>query len=590
MNANFPFTSEQKEYLSGFFAGATQRGFSPFLGRTGDGSYTASPSSGPASSGVETVYGTPIDDLCKEERIKHEKNGLDCYEDIVAAAATDTLPTGADLFRFKFYGLFNVSPAQESFMLRCRIPAGIVLAHQLEGLAEMARDWAGGYAHITTRANFQLREIAARNGINVLEKLVDIGLSSRGSGADNLRNITGSSTAGFDPDEIFDVRPLAKAMHHLILNTREFYGLPRKFNISFDGGGAISVCADTNDIAFYAVRIPAGEETPEGVYFRVQLAGITGHRQFAKDCGILVKPEECVAVAAAMIRVFVENGDRTNRGKSRLKYLIDKWGDERFVEETAKKLAFPLKRFPLERCVQRRAIRRHGHIGVYPQSQEGLSYVGVEIPVGKMMPEQMMAIADLSRRFGKGEIRLTVWQNLLIPHVPNARVEDLKKEVAAIGFRCETDHIRGGLIACTGSFGCKYASANTKSNAVELGDYLSERVTLDQPINIHLTGCPHSCAQHYVGDIGMQAVRVKVDGQTVDGYNIVFGGGVDDEQGIAKEVFKGVAFEDVKPLVASALLRYQSERREGESFMEFNRRLSVDELQALYGAEAMLAK
>ena len=581
MNANFPFTAEQKEYLSGFFAGANQRGFMPFLGKTAEGTYTANPN-GAGSAAVEMVYGTPVEDLCKEERIKFEKHGLDCYEDIRAAAASNTLPTGADLFRFKFYGLFNVTPAQESLMLRCRIPAGIMMSHQLEGMAEMAEDWAGGYAHITTRANFQLREIQPKDAVKVLDKLVDIGFTSRGAGADNLRNITGSSTAGFDPDEFIDVRPLAKAMHHIILNTREFYNLPRKFNISFDGGGALSVCADTNDIAFYAVRVGEGQSVEPGVYFRVQLAGITGHKQFAKDCGILVKPEQCIATAAAMIRVFVENGNRSARGKARLKYLIDQWGDQKFVEESEKKLDFDFHRLPLEKCQTRRVARRHGHVGVYPQKQEGLSYVGVEIPVGKMLPGQMKAIAALSRRYGQGEIRLTVWQNLLIPHVRNEDVEALKKEIAAIGFRCETDHIRGGLVACTGNFGCKYASADTKSNAVELGDYLAARVVLDRPLNIHVTGCAHSCAQHYIGDIGMQSVAVKTENGPVEGYHVVLGGGGEDEQGIAKDVFQSVAFEDLKPLVENILKVYLAKREGSESFIEFNRRHDADTLRALY--------
>lgn len=584
---NQAFSLEQKEYLAGFFAGAGQRAFSPFLGKLPDGSYTGDASA--VGSGAQTVYGTPVEDLCKEERFKFEKNGLDSYEDLQRYAAADKLPEGADMFRLKFYGLFNVSPVQESLMLRCRIAGGLMRSHQLEGLAEMAEEWAGGYAHITTRANFQLREIQPHDSVKVLEKLVDIGLTSRGSGADNLRNITGSPTSGIDPDEVFDVQPLSRAMHHLILNTREFYGLPRKFNISFDGGGAISVCADTNDIAFYAVRVGEGRMVEPGVYFRVQLAGITGHKQFAKDCGILIKPGQCLAVAGAMIRVFVENGDRTNRGKSRLKYLIDKWGDQKFVDETEKKLDFQFVKLALHECEARRPIRRHGHLGVHAQIQDGLSYIGVRIPVGKLLPEQMKAIANIARRFGTGEIRLTVWQNLLIPHVRNENVSTVVDEIARIGFGCDADPIRGGLIACTGSFGCKYGAADTKSNAVELGEFLSKEAPVDLPINIHLTGCPHSCAQHYVGDIGLQGVRVKVDGESVDGYNIVFGGGVDNEQAIAKELFKAVPFTEVKPLLATVLRRYLSDRNEGETFTEFAQKFSETELKEKFSTELMEA-
>ncbi len=582
------FTLEQKEYLAGFFAGMNQRVDLPFVGRTAAGQYTSHPER--AETDLlegETVYGTPIEDLSKEEKIKHELNGLDCYDRIIASSQRNEMPEGGDIFRFKFYGLFNVNPAQDGFMLRCRIPAGILQAHQLEGLAEIAEDWAGGYADVTTRANIQLRQIQPKYAIDVLEKLNYMGLSSRGAGADNLRNITASPTAGFDRQEIYDVRALAKAMNHLILNTRELYGLPRKFNISFDGGGAISVCADTNDIGFYAVRVGEGKKVEPGVYFRVQLAGITGHKQFAKDSGILLRPDQCLSVAVAMIRVFIENGDRTNRKKARLKYVIDKWGIERFIQESDKKLDFALTRMPLSHCEQRTPIERHGYLGMHAQRQEGLSYAGVSVPVGRLLPNQMKGLAELSRLYGQSEIRLTVWQNLLIPHVRNEDLDAVREGLLEIGLDCKSDSIRGGLVACTGNTGCKFAACNTKGQAIQLGDYLSERVHLDQPINIHLTGCPHSCAQHYVGDIGLQAVKVKVGEESVEGYNIVLGGGVDDEQGLAQEVFKGVPFEEVKPLLKRVLEAYLENRESSESFIAFNRRHSVESLQEIYGAQAI---
>ena len=584
------FSLEQREYLAGFFAGMNNRATPPFVGRTKAGTYTSDPQNAVGDlAQEETVYGTPIDDLCKEEKIKHELNGLDCYDRIMDCARRNEMPEGGDIFRFKFYGLFNVNPAQDGFMLRCRIPAGILKAHQLEGLAEMAEDWAGGYADVTTRANIQLRQVQPKYAIDVLEKLTYMGLSSRGSGADNLRNITASPAAGFDQQEVYDVRALAKAMNHLILNTRDLYGLPRKFNISFDGGGAISVCADTNDIGFYAVKVGEGKKVEPGVYFRVQLAGITGHKQFAKDSGILVKPDQCLAVAVAMIRVFIENGDRTNRKKARLKYLIDRWGVERFLQETEKKLDFPLTRLALEECEQRGPIKRHGHLGFHPQRQKGFNYLGVVVPVGRLLPEQMKSLADLCRVYGKGEIRLTVWQNLLIPHIRDEDLGTVSKALLEIGLDSASDTIRGGLVACTGNTGCKFAASNTKGQAIELGDFLGEHLELDQPINIHLTGCPHSCAQHYVGDIGLQGVKVKSGEGSVEGYNIVLGGGVDDEQGIAQEVFKSVPFAEVKPLLKRVLEIYLENRQPDESFIAFNRRHSVVSLQEMYSMQAIVS-
>ena len=232
-------------------------------------------------------------------------------------------------------------------MLRLRIPAGELTSGQLRGLAEIADDWGGGYAHITTRANLQIREILPKNMVKVLTKLQELGLTARGSGVDNIRNITASATAGIDPAELIDTRPMAKGLHYYILNNRDLYGIPRKFNVAFDGGGAIGNVADTNDIGFFAVRVGEGKGVEPGVYFRVQLAGITGHEQFASDCGIVIRPDDAVAVSAAMIRVFTEHGDRTNRKKARLKYLIDRWGIESFLAEVEKKLAFPLVHLPL---------------------------------------------------------------------------------------------------------------------------------------------------------------------------------------------------------------------------------------------------
>ncbi|ADE53371.1 NirA family protein [Coraliomargarita akajimensis] len=571
------FTSDQKQYLEGFFAGANQR--LPFVGQNAAGQFTDNP----AEAADEQVYGTPVEDLCKEELIKLEQNGLDVWDTLVANAEKDVFPEAADMFRYKFHGLFHVKPAQDSFMLRCRIAGGALRSHQLVGLAEIAEDWGGGYADCTTRNNFQVREIQPRDTVKVLSKLVDLGLTARGSGADNLRNITASPTSGFDPDEVLDVMPYAKAMHHTILNNRDLYGLPRKFNISFDNGGRVSGCTDTNDIAFYAHRVGEGQGIEPGVYFRVQLCGITGHKQFASDTGLLIKPEQAVAVAAAMVRVFIENGDRTNRKKARLKYLIDNWGVEKFLEETQKKLTFELVYLPLEACEPRGRTIKHGHVGVYNEKTEGYNYVGVVIPVGRMLPEQMKAIATLCDRYGRGEVRLTAWQNLIIPGVRDADIEAVKAAILEIGFHYSATTITGGLIACTGNVGCKFASADTKGHAVKLAKYLEEEIALDQPINIHVTGCHHSCAQHYIGDIGLISCKVKVDGgESVEGYSVVLGGGCDETQAIAHEVFGSTAFEDIKPLILNVLRTYQEKRDGQETFWQFTRRHSAEELKALF--------
>jgi ferredoxin-nitrite reductase len=579
-----PFTAEQKEYLQGFFAGAAFR--APFVGRQADGLLTSDPASGLPNAAAEppTVFGTPIEDLCEQEVWKYEQNGLDTWDALVEHARDNKLPDKRHTFQFRNFGLFYVGPVQESFMLRLRIPGGELTSAQMHGLAEIAQDWGGGYAHVTTRANLQIREIAPKNAINVLNKLQELGLTARGSGVDNLRNITASATAGIDPAELIDTRPLAKGMHYYILNNRDLYGLPRKFNIAFEGGGAVGTVAETNDIGFIATRIGEGKSVEPGVYFRVQLAGITGHEQFAADSGILVRPSDCIAVAAAMVRVFAENGDRTNRKKARLKYLIDKWGIPKFLEETEKKLAFPLVYVPLADCQPAHPAIAHSHIGVFRQKQPQRNWIGAVMPVGTMTSRQMHRLAELATNYGSATLRLTVWQNLLIPDIPDGFVESVKRNLVRIGFHHEATSIMAGLVGCTGNAGCKWAATATKAQAVELGRYLEKKVQLDRPLNIHLTGCPHSCAQHYIGDIGLLGAKVSNHGEQVEGYHIILGGKSVGGQTIGREVFHGIPFNEVPPLLEHVLKTYLARRAAHEAFAEFTARHSVKELQELFSA------
>jgi ferredoxin-nitrite reductase len=386
---------------------------------------------------------------------------------------------------------------------------------------------------------------------------------------------------------LIDVRAFAKGLHHYILNHRDLYGLPRKFNIAFDNGGSIASAADTNDIGFMAVRVSenslgapeSGDVTP-GIYFRVQLGGISGHGDFARDTGLLVKPSECVAVAAAMVRVFNEHGDRTNRKKARLKYLLEKWGVEKFIAETQHKLAFPLTRLPLNLCEPRRPEIKHAWIGVYKQSQRGLNSIGVTVPVGRLSAKQMRQLADVAANYGRGELRLTVWENVIIPHIPDAFVETVRRNLHRMGFPSEASTLTSGLVACTGNKGCKYSATDTKGHAVALGKALAARkLTIEQPVNLHFTGCPHSCAQHYCGDIGFVGAKLA-DG--TEGYHIVLGGGMGHEQGIAREIFRGVRITELAALTEKILRVYEEKKRSGESFVDWSRRPSMKELQEMF--------
>jgi len=582
--SNPAFTEDQKAYLQGFFAAVAQRQALPFVGHTASGLITADSAAGLANQASqrsedkpeETFHGTPVSDLSREERWKHDENALDIWDNLLAHANENKAPAPDDIFRFKFHGLFYVAPAQDSFMLRLRVPGSILSTYQLRGLARLAADYGSGRADITTRSNLQIREFQPKDIVRVLNTIQSLGMTSRGSGADNIRNITASPITGLDPTELYDVAPLADALNNYILNSRDLYGLPRKFNVAFDNGGSISVVADTNDIGFIAVRVAEGHDVPAGIYFRALLCGITGHKQFATDCGLLLRPDQTVAVAAAMVRVFADNGDRTDRKKARLKYLVDRWGIDKFLSETEKLLAFPLIRFPAGACEPRNSIDRAGHIGVHPQAQRGLNYIGISVPVGRLPADQMHALANIAEHFGTGEIRLTVWQNLIIPNIATANLEAAKSAILTAGLTLHAGTVMSGTVACTGNRGCRYSATDTKSHAVALANHLDLHFKIDQPINLHVTGCPHSCAQHYIGDIGL--LGVKVDDE--EGYKVCIGGGSDQDQGLARELIPSAKFADLSHLMERLMHAYTQHRLPDESFLVFTRRHDIAELKS----------
>jgi ferredoxin-nitrite reductase len=409
----------------------------------------------------------------------------------------------------------------------------------------------------------------------MVEAILDLGLCSRGSGADNIRNVTGTPTAGIDPQELIDTRPYAREWHFHILNERALYGIPRKFNVGFDGGGVIPVLEDTNDIGFQAVVVKDGFGLASGVWFRLLLGGITGHKDFARETGVVVKPAEATAVADAVVRVFIDHGDRTNRLKARLKYVLDRFGFEKFLALVEEKLGRPLTRVQSEALEPRPAFDRSAHIGVRPQKQEGLNWIGVVLPVGRLTVAQMRGLAAIARDLGDGELRLTVWQNLLISGVPSERTGEAVSAIAALGLSTSASPIRAGLVACTGNMGCKFAASDTKLHAEEIARWCEARVELDGPINIHLTGCHHSCAQHYVGDIGLLACKVQEteDSEQIEGYHILVGGGFGPDATLAREIWRDVKATDVPAAIERLLKAYLARRTsKDETFLAFTRR------------------
>lgn len=586
------FTPDQKRYLEGFMSGMqsarTARGLGP-LGGAAEGGKAAP--SGPDREHQQAQAKTVAagGKLVDQEKWKAAEHPFDAYARFKAQAQAGSYPKPEDNFRWRYHGLFYVAPAQNSYMCRLRIPNGILKAWQFAGVADLAERLCGRYSHVTTRANLQVREIPAENAPALLEGLADLGLTAKGSGADNIRNVTGSATAGIDPLELLDTRPHARAWHHHILNDRSLYGLPRKFNVAFDGAGSIATLEDTNDIGFQAIEVVEGasfdgQPLAPGVWYRLALGGITGHHDLARDTGVIVAPADAVAVADAIVRVFIANGDRTNRAKSRLKYVLDAWGFEKFLTAVEEKLGRKLVRLDTGFVAPRPVYDRLAHIGVQRQSQPGLNWIGVALPVGKLTVAQMRTIADISLACGDGDIRLTVWQNLLISGVPDAKVGDVIANLQAVGLSAETSILRAGLIACTGATGCKFAAAHTKEDALAIAAHCEPRITLDAPVNIHLTGCHHSCAQHYIGDLGLIGAKVPVneDGDTVPGYDVLVGGGYGVDGGMARPFREKVRAGDAPALVEAILRTWAAHRATpDESFVAFARRHEIADLQAL---------
>jgi ferredoxin-nitrite reductase len=581
------FSPEQRRYLEGFVSGLS-------AARAARGT---APAGKAEPTGPDAVHLMAQDrtiaaggKLADQEKFKREQHPFDAYERLKEQARNNEPPKPADNFRWRFFGLFYVAPAQNSYMCRLRIPNGIMKHWQFAGVADIAERHCGPYAHVTTRANLQIREIEPKSAVAVIEEIQDLGLCSRGAGADNIRNVTGTPTAGIDPQELIDTRPHAREWHFHILNDRTLYGLPRKFNVGFDGAGVIPVLEDTNDIGFQAVEVRDGFDVAPGVWFRLALGGITGHQDFARDTGVIVRPEDATSVADAVVRVYIEHGDRTNRNKARLKYVLDAWGFDKFIAAVEEKVGRKLDRIPPEALLLRPVFDRTAHIGVRAQKQPGLNWIGVVLPLGKVTAEQMRGLATIARDLGDGDIRLTVWQNLLISGVPSEKLKLAEAAIEALGLSIQATSIRAGLIACTGNVGCRFSASDTKRHAEEIAQRCEPRVAVDTPVNIHLTGCHHSCAQHYIGDIGLIACKVETseDGDQVEGYHVHVGGGFGPDATLAREIFRDVPADQAPKTIERMLKAYLAHRASPEeTFLAFARRNEVEQLKAMFEAESV---
>jgi ferredoxin-nitrite reductase len=578
------FSGEQKEWLDGFLKAATQ-----LTGNVGGGEANPYPPEASAGYKAQSRWLAEGKRLSKEEDIKRRRNPHLFRARLAELDAQGAFPEGEENFLARFHGIYNVAPAQERPMSRFRIPGGILNFLQARAIAGIGRDLSDGDVWLTTRSNVQVRNLQPGKMTEVLVRLEECGLGARGSGADNIRNVVGSPTAGIDPQELMDVRPLCRAWHHHVLHTPDLHGLPRKFNVAFDGGNAIAALEDTNDIGLRACALQGHAEHPDGICLRLALGGITGHRDFARDTGVVLALDEWLPVLHEILMVFLENGNRGQRGKARLKYVLDGWGFEKFLATVGERLPFPLRRVDLAACRFAPAVDRAAHLGAHPQRQEGLHWVGVHVPVGRLSADQFEGVSRIAQRLGDGDIRLTVWQNLLISGIATEDLQAVRDELSALGLSSEPDGIRQGLVACTGAEGCKHGQAATKSAALAIESLLSGRYPAEAPVNIHLTGCAHSCAQHHVGDIGLLGTGLELDGIRHDAFHVLVGGGSAPAARCAVAILSAVPAARVPRVVQAVLDVWIANRSGNETFAAFAAGRSPEELESLFAPLASMA-
>jgi ferredoxin-nitrite reductase len=520
-------------------------------------------------SQVMTDTATTAISLNKFEKFKAEKDGLAIKGEIekFAALGWEAMDTTDREHRLKWLGVFFRPVTPGKFMMRLRLPNGILNSHQMRVLAEVVQRYGDdGCADITTRQNIQLRGIRIEDLPDIFSKFHLVGLTSVQSGMDNVRNITGDPIAGLDGDELFDTRDLVQQIQDMLTNNGEgnpeFSNLPRKFNIAITGGRDNSVHAEINDLAF----VPAfqedwgmgkgGEESSSPkLGFNVLVGGFFSAKRCdaAIPLNAWVPPEDVVAVCRAILEVYRDRGLRANRQKSRLMWLIDELGLEKFRSEVEKRLGKSLLPGAVKDEID---WEKRDHVGIYKQKQPGLNYAGLHIPVGRLYAEDMYEISRLAEVYGSGEIRLTVEQNVIIPNISDSRLATFITEDLLERFKINPEPLTRSLISCTGAQFCNFALIETKNRALETIKALEAELTLNRPIRIHWTGCPNSCGQPQVGDIGLMGTKARKNGKPVEGVDIYMGGKVGKDAHLGTCVTKGVPCEDLEPVLRELLIEH----------------------------------
>jgi sulfite reductase (ferredoxin) len=534
----------------------------------------------------------------KGERLKREKNPWEAFDEVRAFARegrASVLPDWAN-FYFKWWGVYTQGDgvgatggkggeglASDYFMMRIGIPNGIVSASQLRVIGGLTRKYARNLADITVRQAIQLHWLTIESLPEIVEALDAAGLSPKGACGDVVRNVTGCPLAGVAADELVDASPLADKITELLKGNPEFYNLPRKFKISVTGCPSWCSHPEINDIGLTATE----HNGQIGYSLRVG-GGLSKEPHLAVRLDAFVLPDQVLGVVRAVAEIFREQqGLRENRNEARLKYLFLKegWTPDSYLAELQSRLDFTL--LPgVPELVPDDIFR--DHVGIHAQRQSGLSYVGASVLRGRLSGEQLEAAAELAERFGSGALRTTVSQNLLFIDIPNNKTAELARELGQLGLHVDGSNFWRGAVACTGTEFCKLAITETKGFTRWLVDELEERLPqFDQQLKLHVTGCPNSCGQHWIADIGLEGKKIKHEGKLTDAFYFCVGGAVGKHASIARPV----GFRCPAPLVPEAIERllrfYLANRLPEENLRAWFSRYSNDELRAHLAGEVL---
>lgn len=509
---------------------------------------------------------------------KLKKDGLEIFNDIpyYAANGFSSIPK-EEWDSFKWAGLYLQRPKEDGyFMMRVNIPSGIITNKQIETLASIAEDYGRDVLDITTRQAIQFHWLEIEQIPDILERLARVNLSPAGACGDITRNITGNPLAGIDNDELFDTREIVREVYEFFQRNEDFSNLPRKFKMSISANVYNSANAEINCVAFTPAKKEINGETVNGFHVKVG-GGLSARPYLAKELDIFVLREQVKDVAIAIATIFRDFGYREKRHMSRLKFLVADWGPEKFKE---KLLEYTGKLHDKGTSAVKDWNAGYFY-GAHKQKQDHLYYVGFNVPVGRLHAEEMYEIARIARQYGSGEIRTCNSQNFIIPNVPKENVATLLNEPLFEAISASPKSFIGYAVSCTGIEYCNLALVETKERLRNIADYLDTQLVLDVPVRIHMVGCPNSCGQRQIADIGLQGVKMKTKEKgIVEAFELYVGGTLLDG-GAYNEKLKGKIDGDDLPNVLVQLLTYfKKNKLPAETFYEFVGRVGVAELQA----------